>query len=476
MHASNDLRRYRKSRRKFALKTYLLLAVWLLLALIQWIVFCILTDLRSKLQDLYYVGYVTLVLSVFIFLIFIFFEKLRFVRCLNIFLAFIIVELQIIATFTLITHSWWADVLTFFFVCVLLIVLFLLIGAFLPKKMDLTLDIAVLFILAFIFIIVAVFFLMYQLIISKTLPYSFLVVELAITITILLFVMYHAQTIHGSRFAEMRLKDFILGSLILFHHFLIIFWLTFYYQVNYRPITSDNYIATSSTKQATATEKAGDLSDLFENDNYDNGDGNKEDSPDVWTNAQNWTDPDRDRDRERSRPKGSGGSRDKSDGTAGHRDRDRGNRWKPSHDADRVTVQSRHRGRVKNLSKDENRDRDADRSRESHAHGDKSSNEGGVGDADRSRDKAERPAPNWDRRLYPKNMRHPNIRGYTQQDRSFERADLDRQSYGRGAYRNLPNGDGFDHDRDEWNSHKKAIGSSNVEDALEDSDSGLPTL
>lgn len=43
--------------------------------------------------------------------------------------------------------------------------------------------------------------------------------------------MYHAQTINGSRFAEMRLHDYCLGSLILFHDFLIIYWLTLYWQV-----------------------------------------------------------------------------------------------------------------------------------------------------------------------------------------------------------------------------------------------------
>ncbi|KAH8386147.1 hypothetical protein KR200_011147 [Drosophila serrata] len=75
--------------------------------------------------------------------------------------------------------------------------------------------------------------------------YTYLVVELAVTLTILLFVIYHAQTIHGNRFAEMRLNDFFLGSLILFHDFLIIFWLTFYWQIHHRFITPDSWIASS---------------------------------------------------------------------------------------------------------------------------------------------------------------------------------------------------------------------------------------
>ncbi|KAH8312941.1 hypothetical protein KR067_003384 [Drosophila pandora] len=112
--------------------------------------------------------------------------------------------------------------------------------------MDLTLDIAVLFILSFVFLIIASFTLIVHLTMAATIPFAYVVVELAISITILLFVMYHAQTIHGNRFAEMRLNDFLLASLILFHDFLIIYWLTFFWQINYRLVTPDSWLATSS--------------------------------------------------------------------------------------------------------------------------------------------------------------------------------------------------------------------------------------
>jgi len=64
--------------------------------------------------------------------------------------------------------------------------------------------------------------------------------------------MYHAQTIHGSRFAEMRLNDALLGSLILFHDFLIIYWLTFYWQFSFR--TFQNLIAPTSKYKTTAED------------------------------------------------------------------------------------------------------------------------------------------------------------------------------------------------------------------------------
>lgn len=121
--------------------------------------------------------------------------------------------------------------------------------------MDLTLHIALLFILGFIFLLSSIYFLKLHLLVEEfrdaTNNYSFLLMEIPLTITMLFvstctysmcsgkapndsdsqFVMYHAQTIAGGRFAEMRLHDFYLASLILFHDFLLIYWLTFYCQI-----------------------------------------------------------------------------------------------------------------------------------------------------------------------------------------------------------------------------------------------------
>ncbi|XP_037719695.1 uncharacterized protein LOC119553399 isoform X2 [Drosophila subpulchrella] len=201
---------------------------------------------------------------------------------LNFVMALVIVELQIISTFALVAISWWADVLTFFAVAVILVAIFLTIGIFLPAKMDLTLDIAVLFIIAFIFLIVASFVLLFELLVWRAAPYAYLVVELSVTLTILVFIMYHAQTINGNRFAEMRLNDFYLGSLILFHDFLIIFWLTFYWQVFYRLITPDSWIVTSTPNKYNHTL------------NYTDGLYNKHTHADTqydYTTEPPWTDP-----------------------------------------------------------------------------------------------------------------------------------------------------------------------------------------
>ncbi|XP_062130240.1 uncharacterized protein LOC133841633 isoform X2 [Drosophila sulfurigaster albostrigata] len=125
---------------------------------------------------------------------------------------------------------------------------------------DLTQNVAVLFIFGFFCILGAIFILMCSFLIpEKKKPGhilykefgSYLIFELLISVMILVFVMYHAQTIQGSRFAEMRLNDFLLASLILFHDFLIIYWLTFYWQYKEKPFTPDKILRTTSDPTGT---------------------------------------------------------------------------------------------------------------------------------------------------------------------------------------------------------------------------------
>ncbi|KAH8405031.1 hypothetical protein KR222_005084, partial [Zaprionus bogoriensis] len=236
---------YKKARRKFSMKTYILLAVWLILALVQWVVVCFVEDMQKIFKKYYYICIVTFVLAILLFALFLFFEKLRYSRIAAPILSLLIVELQIISLFALVAYTYCVEMLVYFVICVLLLAIFIIIGIFLPRKIDLTLDVAILFILSFIFLIVAMYFLVAQLVITSTSPFSYLTMEICITIIMLFFIMYHAQTINGSRFAEMRLNDWLLGSLILFHDFLIIYWLTFYWQHHYKPITPEEFYSTT---------------------------------------------------------------------------------------------------------------------------------------------------------------------------------------------------------------------------------------
>ncbi|XP_032290039.1 uncharacterized transmembrane protein DDB_G0289901 [Drosophila virilis] len=254
---------YKKARRRFSIKTYILLFVWQILAILQWAVVCLIDEIRDFFIEYYYICFVAFILAVLLFGIFIFVEKLRYIPVLNFIICLIIVELQIIALFALVARTYWMDLIIFFVICFVLLWLFILIGSVLPRKLDLTLDVAILFIVGFLFLAIAIYFLMYRFLVHQVEIHSYIVFEVAVTIIILFFVMYHAQTINGGRFAEMRLNDALLGSLILFHDFLIIYWLTFYWQILERPFTPDDweYFSTMTDTSSTASTTPKDYKD-----------------------------------------------------------------------------------------------------------------------------------------------------------------------------------------------------------------------
>ncbi|XP_034482422.1 uncharacterized protein LOC117787902 [Drosophila innubila] len=264
-----NYRNYKIARRKFSIKTYLFLLLWLILALIQWVLINMLEPARNTFKDYYYICFVTFFLAILLFAIFIFFEKLRFINGVNIIVAFLIVELQVISLFALVAQVYLADLLIFFGICALLMVIVLIIGSILPRNIDLTLDVAVLFILGFIFLIIAIFLLMVQFVLPATSTSAYILFELFITTMILFFVMYHAQTIHGSRFAEMRLNDALLGSLILFHDFLIIYWLTFYWQFSFQ--TFQNLIAHTTNDDTSIEDNDGEFHHVIDDDDDNDG-------------------------------------------------------------------------------------------------------------------------------------------------------------------------------------------------------------
>ncbi|EDX06464.1 uncharacterized protein LOC6733835 [Drosophila simulans] len=224
------MRAYRRARRKFACVVYMVTIAWMVLALLQWLLVSLISDISVTFTDFYWISVIFFAVAMVMVTLFIFFEKIRFIIGLNWLITVLIVEFVIIGIFALVARTLWQDLIMWFFICVLLVFLFVLLGSIIPH--DLTLDVVILFVMAFIFLIVTVFFVMMHILIDM--PYSFVVFQIFISIIVLLFVMYHAQTINGGRFAEMRLNDHLLASLILFHDFIIIFLLTFYAQIIYK--------------------------------------------------------------------------------------------------------------------------------------------------------------------------------------------------------------------------------------------------
>ncbi|SPP74083.1 uncharacterized protein LOC117592468 [Drosophila guanche] len=221
------LRTYQRDRRKFACICYTLTLSWLLLALLQWLLISVIAQLTVVFIEYYWISLIFFVVAMVLVSIFVFYERVRAITGLNWLMCLLIVEFVIIGVFNLAALSHWQELLVWCFSCMLLLFVFVLIGSIIPH--DLTLDVVILFVLAFIFLIVTVWFAMISILVKV--PYSFVVYQLCIAIVVLLFVMYHAQTINGGRFAEMRLNDYLLAALILFHDFTILFLLTFYQQL-----------------------------------------------------------------------------------------------------------------------------------------------------------------------------------------------------------------------------------------------------
>ncbi|XP_022233682.1 uncharacterized protein LOC111081838 isoform X2 [Drosophila obscura] len=176
------LRAYRKSRRKFSCIVYTITTVWMVLALIQWLAVCFVIEFRETINLYYWISFVCFICAMIFFTMFIFFEGLRFVICLNWLICILIVESLIIGLFALSAQTDWKNLLIWFLVCVTFIYLFILIGSVLPQ--DLTLNVVILFVVAFLFLSVTVFMSMMHKIMHV--PYSFYAYMILIGLIVLM--------------------------------------------------------------------------------------------------------------------------------------------------------------------------------------------------------------------------------------------------------------------------------------------------
>ncbi|XP_034477902.1 uncharacterized protein LOC117784312 [Drosophila innubila] len=250
---------YQRALRKFAIIVYLVTALWLVLAIGQWLTVSLVSVVGNVFRDYEWISVIFFGLAIVLVMVFIFFEQSRFIPFLNWVLTAVIVEFAIIGLFALVVRSQWADMVMWFIVCILLLFLFILLGAVIPH--DLTLDVVIIFVISFVFLIASIFMLMLYVLTSA--PYSFIMFQNIVSIIMLLFVMYHAQTITGGRFAEMRVNDYLLATIILFYDFIIIYLLTFYVQTKFKiasdaldseDTSTDDETTTATAKTTTAAE------------------------------------------------------------------------------------------------------------------------------------------------------------------------------------------------------------------------------
>ncbi|XP_026842180.1 uncharacterized protein LOC113565167 isoform X1 [Drosophila persimilis] len=225
MDAYAHTRFYKKERRKFSLITYFLTAVLLFLSAVQWYFINELDKANEFFTKQYWVGSIFFAVGLVLFAVFIFFEALRFTVPINWIFAIVILECAVMGVSSLVVRHQMYQLVLSLVVWAVVLGVFLLCGSYLPH--DITLDIVVLFVLAIVALIGAMYFLMLHIV--TNMPYYLLIHRAFVLGSIWMFVMYHAQIINGGKFAEMRTKDYLLAALMLFHDFLLMFMPTFHF-------------------------------------------------------------------------------------------------------------------------------------------------------------------------------------------------------------------------------------------------------
>ncbi|KAH8304457.1 hypothetical protein KR059_010451, partial [Drosophila kikkawai] len=214
---------YRRDRRRFALISYIMTAVFLLVAFGEWCIFYFLKLATNFFTHKAWIASIIFVIGLILLVLFIFFEALRFNSKINWFFAVLIYECVVLGVIPLVIRQTLLPFLISFAVWAFALLVFVLCGTLIP--FDLTLNVVLLFVLGMMAIIGAVFFLMLYIVIN--IPYSLIVFCSFILMSIFMFVMYHAQIINGGRYAEMRTNDYFLAALMLFLDFLLMYLFSF---------------------------------------------------------------------------------------------------------------------------------------------------------------------------------------------------------------------------------------------------------
>ncbi|XP_054738606.1 uncharacterized protein LOC129244788 [Anastrepha obliqua] len=218
------LYQYQHDRSRFACTVYTLAVVFFALSIIQWIIMIAIDGLRDFITDFYYISIVALFISMILVTAFVFFENLRFAAPINWLIAIIIVLMTTWGLSRAIVEPNLALFVITVVVVLFLTLIFILFGIFINH--DLTLDVVIMFVAAVIFFITSVFFVMMQLLAGVKV--AFYIYSIFILLTVLMFLMYHAQTINGYRYAEMRINDYLLAALIIYHDMTLLLIMSFY--------------------------------------------------------------------------------------------------------------------------------------------------------------------------------------------------------------------------------------------------------
>ncbi|EDW69232.2 uncharacterized protein Dvir_GJ12240 [Drosophila virilis] len=165
-------------------------------------------------------------MSIMFFLVFAVSSQIRKMACMNWVLTLLVIEGQILAIGLLVVKTNMLRLLIGFLVALILIVMSSLMAIFIP--FDLTKYATMLFLVDFFLLVFCIYTITYLLILHLSWPfflYAFIIVMLVLPI-----VMYHVQSVMGNGQERTGLKDDKLSALLLFHDFLALYMLTFYWR------------------------------------------------------------------------------------------------------------------------------------------------------------------------------------------------------------------------------------------------------
>ncbi|XP_037960603.1 uncharacterized protein LOC119689772 isoform X2 [Teleopsis dalmanni] len=206
-------------RRKFKTCVYLIAGLFMLLTLFQWAVLVTICDASDIFRGNYAISLGFLGGALLLITLFVFNDSLRMTVLVNWMFAFFIVEC---VTFGLAIIMLDKNVIYYGLVTIasiLFLIAFICVATYM--KHDVTLDIVILFVLSIIFFMTSIIcVLLYASLEHVTAMYLYSGV---VIVTTTMYMCYHVQTINGGRYAEMRLTDSLLASLIIYHDYIILF-------------------------------------------------------------------------------------------------------------------------------------------------------------------------------------------------------------------------------------------------------------
>ncbi|KAH8300524.1 hypothetical protein KR018_011690, partial [Drosophila ironensis] len=237
----------RRTRLKYSLKTYLILFSFLGLALLQWSIICAVEITRKLCVGWTVTCSVAMGLACILFLLFVVSKRLRRNYLYSWVAAYAIVQLDTVSFFVLVSKTWIPDMIAFFLLSAALVAVCLFLGCHLSHSLDMTEHMAPQFVMSYLVVGISVYFLTLELYLKTWRNYGYGCFEALLTIVLCSFIMVHAQLIRGDRFVKMHSKDFLLADLFLFNEFLIIYGLTFYWQIKYAFFTPNDFFWASTS-------------------------------------------------------------------------------------------------------------------------------------------------------------------------------------------------------------------------------------